>query len=275
MSERTEDAGRTGEDDLGEWRGTPVGSRASPAGERDNLNSGRPVLHAGGDTHRRGTALSDIILGGQDGLVNVLGVVLGVAAATQDPRIVLVAGLAATFAESVSMGAVAYTSTLAEADVFESERSREYRHIERHPHLERAEVHEIYRRKGFSGDLLEQIVETITASPDVWVAVMMAEEHQLEPVDRRVAIRAAWIVGLAAVVGSLVPLAPFIFLPIVPSIVLSIAITALVLFGVGAVKGRLTIGRPVRSGLEMAAIGTISALVGFGIGALLKVPPAP
>ncbi len=71
-------------------------------------------LHLFGDPHRQASGLSDIILGGQDGLVNVLGVILGVAAATADPHIVIVAGLAATFAESVSMGAVAYTSTLAE-----------------------------------------------------------------------------------------------------------------------------------------------------------------
>ncbi len=275
MSERTEDAGWIGEPEPVEWRGTQAGSRSNPADGPRSWNTDRPMLHPGGDTHRRATGLSDIILGGQDGLVNVLGVVLGVAAATQDTRIVLVAGLAATFAESVSMGAVAYTSTLADADVFESERSREYRHIERHPHLERAEIREIYRRKGFGGVLLEQIVETITANPDVWVAVMMAEEHQLGPVDRGVAMRAAWVVGLAAVVGSLVPLVPFLVLPVVPSIILSIVATALVLFGVGAAKGRLTVGRPLRSGLEMAAIGTISAMVGFVIGALLKVPPTP
>ncbi len=55
--------------------------------------------------------LRDIILGGQDGLVNVLGVTLGVAAASGDTRIVLAGGLAATFAESFSMAAVAYTSS--------------------------------------------------------------------------------------------------------------------------------------------------------------------
>ena len=54
--------------------------------------------HSLADPHRGASALADIILGGQDGLVNVLGVILGVAAATSDPRIVLVAGLAATFA---------------------------------------------------------------------------------------------------------------------------------------------------------------------------------
>lgn len=92
--------------------------------------------HTRRDPHRQASALSDVILGGQDGLVNVLGVILGVAAATADARIVLVAGLAATFAESVSMGAVAYTSTLADADFYESERAREYRHVQAVPVLE-------------------------------------------------------------------------------------------------------------------------------------------
>src|SRR5512138_2151843 len=150
------------------------------------------------DPHRRASALSDIILGGQDGLVNVLGVILGVAAATRDPRIVLVAGLAATFAESVSMGAVAYTSTMADADFYESEREREYRHIRQMPVLERDEVRAIYYQKGFRDDLLENIVDTITANPDIWVAVMMAEEHRLTPVDRTHALRAALIVGVSA-----------------------------------------------------------------------------
>src|SRR5512136_359925 len=120
------------------------------------------------DPHRRASGLSDIILGGQDGLVNVLGVILGVAAATSDPRIVLVAGLAATFAESVSMGAVAYTSTLADADYYESERAREYRHVQEVPKLEREEVREIYASKGFHGELLDRIVDTITRDEDVW-----------------------------------------------------------------------------------------------------------
>lgn len=232
--------------------------------------------HTHVDPHRRGASgLSDIILGGQDGLVNVLGVILGVAAATQDPHIVIVAGLAATFAESVSMGAVAYTSTQADADYYDSEMEREYRHIESVPGLERAEVQRIYEDKGFQGELLERIVDTITANPDVWVAVMMSEEHQLTPTDRRQALKAAFVVGFSAIIGSLIPLIPFAFLPVVPSMIVSVVITALVLFGVGAYKARLTVGNPGKSGLEMAVIGTLSALVGYAVGALLKVPASP
>lgn len=231
--------------------------------------------HTRRDPHRRASALSDVILGGQDGLVNVLGVILGVAAATSDVRVVMVAGLAATFAESVSMGAVAYTSTLADADFYESERAREYRHVGNAPAVERKEIRQIYEAKGFEGELLDRIVETITANKDVWVAVMMAEEHQLQPVNRATAIRSAIIVGMAALIGSLVPLAPFVFLPVGVSIIVSILVAAAVLFAVGAYKARITVGRPFRSGVEMAAIGTVSALVGFAVGLLLQVPPTP
>jgi vacuolar iron transporter family protein len=230
-------------------------------------------IHNNLDPHRRSASgLSDIILGGQDGLVNVLGVILGVAAATSDPHLVLVAGLAATFAESVSMGAVAYTSTIAEADYYDSELEREMRHIEQVPRIEREEIKQIYTQKGFQGDLLEHIVDTITANPDVWVAVMMSEEHQLTPIDRKQAFRIALIVGFSAIIGSLIPLIPFIFLPVTISMVVSLVITALVLFLVGAYKARQTVGHPTKSGLEMALIGTMSALVGFAVGALLKVP---
>ena len=227
------------------------------------------------DPHARGSSLSDVILGGQDGLVNVLGVILGVAAATSDTRIVLVAGLAAAVAESVSMGAVAYTSTLADADYYESERAREYRHIEDLPQLEKDEVRLIYAKKGFKGELLDHIVDTITANQDIWVAVMMAEEHKLSPVDRSTAWKTAFIVGFSAIVGSLIPLAPFLFLPVFPSMILSVVLTAGVLFGVGVYKARVMVGHPVRSGLELALIGTLSALAGYAIGVLLRVPPTP
>jgi VIT1/CCC1 family predicted Fe2+/Mn2+ transporter len=229
----------------------------------------------GRDPHKRASSLSNIILGGQDGLVNVLGVILGVAAATSDSRIVMVAGLAATFAESVSMGAVAYTSVMADADFYESEREREYRHIREVPHLEREEVQAIYAKKGFKGELLTHIVDTITANLDIWVAVMMAEEHRLTPTDRKQAVSAALVVGLSAVIGSLIPLLPFMVLPVGPSMWVSILVTALVLYAVGVYKARITVGRPWKSGLEMASIGTISALVGFGVGFLLKVPAVP
>ncbi len=229
-------------------------------------------LHDHHDPHRHNSRLSEIILGGQDGLVNVLGVILGVAAATSDPRIVIAAGLAATFAESVSMGAVAYTSTLAENDLYHSEKEREYRHIHLAPDVEIHEIREIYRKKGFEGETLDKIVEVITANPDVWVQVMMSEEFQMTPPERSQALVSGVVVGLAALVGSLIPLTPFFFLDVGLSIGVSLAVAALTLFIVGAYKARVTVGRPFKSGLQMALIGIISALVGYAVGLIFRVP---
>lgn len=231
--------------------------------------------HTQTDPHKRASGLSDFILGAQDGLVNVLGVVLGIAAATNDVRVVLVAGLATTFAKSISMGAVAFTTTLADADLYQSEREREYRHIIEAPNLETKEIRDIYESKGFKGELLDHIVKTITTNQDVWVAVMMAEEHQLAPVDRKSAVKAAWVVGLSAIIGSLVPIAPFMFLSVATSMWMSVLVTALTLFAIGAYKARMTVGKPMRSGLEMAVIGTLSAMAGYLVGVLLKVPAVP
>ena len=231
--------------------------------------------HARIDPHRRGSSLSGIILGGQDGVVNVLGVLLGVAAASASARIVLAAGLATACAESISMAAVAYTSTVAQADVYRSERAREYRHVREVPSLERAEVRELYERKGFGGELLDRIVDTITADPDVWVAVMMAEEHRLAPIERSQALKASLVVGVAAVVGSLIPVVPFLLLNVSRAAWASVVIAALTLFMVGAYKAKRTIGRPWKAGLEMAAIGVASAMAGWAIGAMFGVSPAP
>src|SRR5512138_120188 len=232
-------------------------------------------LHDHHDPHRHESPLADVILGGQDGLVNVLGVILGVAAATQDARIVIAAGLAATFAESISMGAVAYTSRLASGDLYLSEREREYRHIHLAPDVEIEEIRDIYQRKGFEGEALDKIVEVITSNHDVWVNVMMSEEFQMTPPEKSRALGTAVIVGFSALVGSLIPLLPFFFWSVRLSIWFSIVVAALTLFLVGVYKALVTIGKPFRSGLQMAMIVTVIALARYLVGWIFKVPTAP
>jgi len=218
-------------------------------------------------------SLADIILGGQDGLVNTLGVILGVAAASSDPRIVIAGGFAATFAESISMGAVAYTSTLADHDHYRAELERERREIREVPHVEEQEVRTIFTRWGFTDDLLERAVAQVIKNEEAWVEVMMRNELKLAPIESTNARRAALVVGFSAIVGSLIPLVPFLLLPLEAAVPVSLVVSALALFGMGAYKARITVGRPMRSGLQMALIGIISALAGYFIGALFGAQP--
>src|SRR3989475_11144714 len=139
------------------------------------------------EKHAQPGLLSDFILGSQDGLVNVLGVILGVAVASRnlpDPiTIILAGGLAAPFAESISMGAVAYTSTLARRDHYLAEVERERREVVGLPDLEKQEVRDILERWDFHGPELDEMVEKITSKPKAWLEIMMAHELNLAPVE--------------------------------------------------------------------------------------------
>lgn len=214
----------------------------------------------------RGSNLKDIILGGQDGLVNVLGVVLAVAAATNDKKIVLIAGLAATFAESISMGAVAYTSSKAARDYYQSEVEREAKDIERMPKTEQNIIKRIFSKKGFKGNLLNSIVRKITSSKKLWVNTLISDELRLSPEEYKNPLKNGWIVGISALVGSFVPLLPFFFILPNAAIAYSVIFSTVVLFAIGAYKARVTVGDWRKSGFEMAAIGIVAAFVGFFIG---------
>jgi len=241
---------------------------------RPNRSPTREELEAHRKLHRPGSAISDVILGGQDGIVNVLGVVLGVAAASGDSRIIIAAALATTFAESLSMAAVAYTSTLAEKDVYEGQVDREKEHIRRFATIEREEIRQIYQAKGFTGKQLGEIVDTITSDEERWVEVMMAEELKVSPVEHKGLLKTAFIVGLAALIGSLIPVAPFFGLPLWMAAWTSIGLAGTSLFAVGAYKSNiLGVGAWWRSGLQMLIIGLVTALVSYAIGAFVVGKP--
>ncbi len=221
------------------------------------------------ESHRRTNWLRDVILGGQDGLVNILGIILGVIAGGGSKTVLLAAGFAAAITESISMGAVGYTSTVSERDYYEAERAREAAEIDTMPAAERQEIREIYATKGFSGDLLDRVVETITANRDRWLETMMNEELRLQPVENSKIFRSSAVIFVATLIGHLIPLRPFVWLARTPALILAIVLSALALFGVGVYSAVTLVGWR-KSGLKMVLIGLGAAAVGFVIGRLFN-----
>jgi vacuolar iron transporter family protein len=168
---------------------TALGSavRASFAGDRES-----PMI--GKEKHGSNNSLRDVILGGQDGLVNMLGIALGVVAAGGSTHVLVVTGIAAAITESISMGAVAYTSFGSDRDFYLAEKEREQKEISTRPEEEREEIKEIYAAKGFKGQLLEDVVSTITSNRETWVSTMMSEELHLQPVEQQSLVRSAVVV---------------------------------------------------------------------------------
>lgn len=222
------------------------------------------------EPHKKGSRLSDVILGGQDGLVSILGLLLGLAAATKSSRIIVAGGLATIFAETLSMAAVAYTSKMADRDHYAAERKQEIKEIKEVPEIERQEVIDIYATKGFSGKLLTDIVDHITSNHELWIDTMMREELNLLPVIKRDVYNYAATVGISTFAGAFLPLIPFFFLSVHTALVVALVLSVIVLAGIGIYKARTTLGNPFKSALQMVVIGMGAAIAGYLIGLLFK-----
>lgn len=222
-------------------------------------------------THIKSNAIRDLILGGQDGLVNVLGIILGVTAANGTHPVIVAASLAAAFAEAVSMGAVNYTSTLAERDHYEKEKGTELWEIENRPEEEKREIYDIYKAKGFKGETLNKVVEIITSDKEVWASAMMAEELHFQEIHTDKLLGSSFLVGASTIVGSVIPVLPYFVFQPERALIYSLVLSAIVLFGVGVYKAKIYVGNWLASGLQMLVIGMGAALIGFVIGKLFKV----
>ncbi len=220
--------------------------------------------------HVQRNNLRDLILGGQDGLVNVLGIVFGVSSAGGSVQVILAAGLAATFAEAVSMGAVAYTSTLSMRDYYLKELSLEKNEIKQVPNEEREEIRKIYKDKGFSGKLLEEVVDQLTKDKQSWAETMVTDEHKLEPIDTKDVLRSSIVVGASTIGGSLIPLLPYLILGSHQAVYFTLVLSAIALFLVGFYQAKSYIGSPLKKGLQMLLIGMGAAIIGFAVGKIFN-----
>jgi VIT1/CCC1 family predicted Fe2+/Mn2+ transporter len=221
---------------------------------------------------RAAALVRDVILGGQDGLVNVLGLVLGMAVATGDTRIVVTAGLAALLAESIAMGGVAFTASGAERQLAVTTRERIGRE-----QLARAASRARERRRRLEAGLATVAdVDAALAEADreasAWRDELEALRVEMAPLRETRPIRAAAVVGLSTAAGSAVPLLPFILLPIGLAPIVALSAGGVVLAVAGMERARLTGGDVLRAAAEMVAIGLVSAFAGYLIGQLLRVP---
>lgn len=213
--------------------------------------------------------LADIILGGQDGLVNALGVILGIAAASGNIKIIIAGALAATFAESISMGAVALTSKSAQRDHYAAELEREKREMAEMSQQETEEIRQIFMRKGISGKVLEDVVAHVTSDKKIWLDMMMHDELGLEKINSEEIYKGSFVVFVAALIGSFIPIVPMLVLPLHVALITSLVLSAITLLIVGIYKAKVTVGSPLKSGIQMVVIGMGAALAGYLIGRLL------
>jgi VIT1/CCC1 family predicted Fe2+/Mn2+ transporter len=226
-------------------------------------------------------SIEDFVYGASDGAVTTFAVVAGALGASLSPAIILILGFANLFADGLSMSIGSYLSTKTRKELIEKERKKEEWEIDNMEDEEKNEIREIYEKKGFKDDLLEDIVRIITSRRKVWLDTMMKEELGLID-DPKNPIESAATTFVAFNLIGIIPLVPFIFLYVSGlnslsssnASVYSIIFTAVAFFVIGIIKGKIVGKSIITSGLSTLGVGAIAALaaylVGFLLGGLLK-----
>jgi len=213
--------------------------------------------------------LRDWVYGGIDGAVTTFALVAGVAGASLSYRVLIILGLANIFADGFSMAAANFLSTRSEHDEYQFFSEYESSQVERLPYGEKEEIRQIYIKKGFEGELLDQVVDKITANRELWVEMMVHEEYGISSVIRSPWL-AAWNTFFAFVVCGFLPLLPFL-LQIPYAFVLSIILTGVVFCIVGSLKSRWSIDPWYKSAFFTLLIGVLAAGIAYIIGLLFKI----
>lgn len=216
----------------------------------------------------RPSHVRDFVYGGIDGTITTFAVVAGVLGGGLSTRTIVILGIANLLADGFSMAASDYSATRAQAEEKKRARAMEERHVATIPEGEREEVRQIFRQKGFEGEMLDRVVETITADRDRWIDTMVAEEHG-QPQTTPSAMKSGLATFVAFVLCGAFPLIPFI-LGMRDAFAISIALTGIVFFAIGSAKSRYSIKSWWRSGAETFAIGMMAAVIAYGIGYGLK-----
>ncbi|CAN0877098.1 Vacuolar iron transporter 1 [Linum grandiflorum] len=213
-----------------------------------------------------GDSVRDIIIGVSDGLTVPFALAAGLSGANAPSSIVLTAGLAEVAAGAISMGLGGYLAARSEADHYSRELKREQEEIVAVPDTEAAEVAEILAEYGIEPHEYSPVVNALRNKPQAWLDFMMKFELGLEKPDPQRAVRSAITISVSYIVGGLVPLIPYMFMPKAQdAVIASVVLTLMTLLMFGYAKGRFTGSRPFISAFQTALIGAIASAAAFGI----------
>jgi VIT1/CCC1 family predicted Fe2+/Mn2+ transporter len=162
-----------------------------------------------------------------------------------------------------------YLSMQAQRELFERELAVERRALEESPEHELSELADIYRSKGITPDLAEDLARSMMRSPELALETHAREELGIDPTAIGSAWRASWVSFVTFALGALLPLLPWLWSSGRAAVVGSVVIGVVAAFSVGATLGRFTGRSKIRSGLRQTAVAALAASVTYGVGGLV------
>jgi VIT1/CCC1 family predicted Fe2+/Mn2+ transporter len=218
-----------------------------------------------------GSALRAAVFGANDGLVSNASLIIGVAGAGPDPKVILLAGVAGLLAGGFSMAAGEYISVRTQRELLEHQIDLERKELEDHPGKEAGELAALYEAKGVAPDEARSIAAKILTDPEKGLATLVKEELGLDPGGLASPYQAAGASFLSFALGAVVPLIPYIVTRGSGAFLGTLIATAASLLAVGASISLFTGKNPILSALRQALIGALAAGATFLVGKLLGV----
>ena len=218
--------------------------------------------------------IAEFVYGGIDGTITTFAVVAGAAGAELALPIVLILGFANLIADGFAMSVGSYFSAKAEHESYEKHKAVEYWEIENLREKEVEEIREIYQNKGFTGDLLHQVVDVITSDDDVWVDTMMKEELELMK-DERPPWKRGLVTFIAFNLIGFIPLMAYVLAGFTKAnasdlFMVSSISTGAALALIGALKGFVTEQSRIKGIVETVLLGGVAATIAFFVGDILE-----
>jgi VIT1/CCC1 family predicted Fe2+/Mn2+ transporter len=218
-----------------------------------------------------GDTVRDILIGRSDGLTVPFALAAGLTGAISQTRLIVTAGFAEIAAGSIAMGLGGYLAARGDAEHYANELTREEAEIVEKPEAEAQEVRDVFKSYGLTAEECTTVVESLRRRPKDWVTFMMRFELGLEQPDADRAWKSALTIAGAYIVGGIIPLSAYLFLPNAQSALkLSVIVTLIALALFGGIKGKVTGVPVVRGALQTTLIGGLAAAAAFGIARMIS-----
>lgn len=207
------------------------------------------------------------VLGANDGIVSVAGLVVGVAASGASAATILATGVAGTVAGAMSMAAGEYVSVQTQADTEDADLAMEKRELHEDPHSELEELTAIYRHRGLEPALARQVAEQLTAHDAL--GAHARDELGITDTLRARPLQAALASAGAFTCGAALPVLTALLAPVDQVAMMTTASTLLGLCLTGAMAARAGGAPPVRGAIRVMFWGALAMAAAAGVGRLL------
>lgn len=219
----------------------------------------------------RNSWLRASVMGANDGIVSVSSLMLGFIASNADNQTIVLAGLAGLVAGAMSMAAGEYVSVQSQKDTEQADLEQEAHELEHNYEYERQELAAIYRDRGLSPALAEQVATELMEKDAL--GAHARDELGLHEISRARPLQAAFSSAAAFSVGAGMPLVSALLLPQawLFSGVITITLMALIILGsLAAWTGGASVVRGasrvlIWGALAMAATSLIGHFFGISV----------